>query len=634
MTTTATDRLSGISTSVAIKPPCKSYTATAITQFGEQTIGSVALVDGDRYLYNLSPANVLNGIWVVRESGHERAKDFDGARDVVTGTLVLVKPGTAETQWWEMTTAGAIIPGITAIEFERHVPEDVAAVLLRSDLADATSTAIGDALVAVKNADTGEVARTLHFWIKASRRNLCNFMSTTQVDDILSGTGSIDVSTPFATAVAAAAGGILELPQGRIRADNMSVPTARTFIVGQGRSTRISAPTATNNVFTISGESCEVRDLMIDSVPTRSAGWYVDFTSTANRGRLSNFYFDGFIGGARTAAVATVSIERGEMLNGIASTGIAIRVNAGFDVSIRDIICDQASQIFAGIYVTQTGDLTIEDVNMIHSGQALYLAPGAGQVIASVWANNSYFDTSTRGLYVNPVGASAAVVRCIFDECWFGGNTNQGVSFSTSGGGIVNGMDFVGCHGFGNAGDGMNIGDTGTTNVHLRGGAFAGNGGAGFSTAANVTDFSVQGVRLGNSHGFSGNAYGIFITSGAGANFSLINNDVRGNTTAGISDGATGGGKVVTGNNGYGYGSATYDPPSLADGAGATTTVTVTGSVLGDRAWATFDKDLQGITLTAWVSTAGTVSVRFQNESGGVLDLASGSLRAGIERIT
>lgn len=77
-------------------------------------------------------------------------------------------------------------------------------------------------------------------------------------------------------------------------------------------------------------------------------------------------------------------------------------------------------------------------------------------------------------------------------------------------------------------------------------------------------------------------------------------------------------------------GSATYDPGNLLDGAGATTTVTVTGAALGDFAEASFSLDLQGITLTAWVSATNTVSVRFQNETGGALDLASGTLRARV----
>lgn len=76
-------------------------------------------------------------------------------------------------------------------------------------------------------------------------------------------------------------------------------------------------------------------------------------------------------------------------------------------------------------------------------------------------------------------------------------------------------------------------------------------------------------------------------------------------------------------------GSATYDPPSLADGAGATTTLTMTGLALGDYiTHYAFSLDLQGISLTPYVSAANTGSFRFQNESGGLLDLASGTLKA------
>lgn len=78
-------------------------------------------------------------------------------------------------------------------------------------------------------------------------------------------------------------------------------------------------------------------------------------------------------------------------------------------------------------------------------------------------------------------------------------------------------------------------------------------------------------------------------------------------------------------------GSATYDPPSLADGAGTTTTVTCTGAALGGFAQASFSLDLQGIIVTACVSSANTVSVRFQNETGGTIDLASGTLKVRVD---
>lgn len=80
-------------------------------------------------------------------------------------------------------------------------------------------------------------------------------------------------------------------------------------------------------------------------------------------------------------------------------------------------------------------------------------------------------------------------------------------------------------------------------------------------------------------------------------------------------------------------GSATYNPASLSDGAGVTTTVTVTGAALGDYAQASFSLDLQGILLTAWVSAANTVSVRFQNETTGAIDLASGTIKARVTSI-
>ncbi|WP_372623414.1 DUF2793 domain-containing protein [Falsiroseomonas sp.] len=79
--------------------------------------------------------------------------------------------------------------------------------------------------------------------------------------------------------------------------------------------------------------------------------------------------------------------------------------------------------------------------------------------------------------------------------------------------------------------------------------------------------------------------------------------------------------------------SVTYDPPSLAAGEGATTSVTVPGAALGDFARASFSLDLQGITLTAWVSAADTVSVRLQNGTAGTANLANGTLRVRVDRL-
>lgn len=67
----------------------------------------------------------------------------------------------------------------------------------------------------------------------------------------------------------------------------------------------------------------------------------------------------------------------------------------------------------------------------------------------------------------------------------------------------------------------------------------------------------------------------------------------------------------------------TLDPASLADAAGTTSSVTVTGAKLGDFVLAAAGVDLAGITVTAYVSAANTVKIRVQNESGGGVNLAS-----------
>jgi hypothetical protein len=72
----------------------------------------------------------------------------------------------------------------------------------------------------------------------------------------------------------------------------------------------------------------------------------------------------------------------------------------------------------------------------------------------------------------------------------------------------------------------------------------------------------------------------------------------------------------------------TKDWASLADGAGASEDMVAEGAVLGDYCLASMSVDIQGMILSCAVKSANTVTVRLQNESGGTVDLASGSLRA------
>lgn len=84
-------------------------------------------------------------------------------------------------------------------------------------------------------------------------------------------------------------------------------------------------------------------------------------------------------------------------------------------------------------------------------------------------------------------------------------------------------------------------------------------------------------------------------------------------------------------NHGMNETSATFDPASLADGAGVTQVVSAPGARNGDFVLVSFSNDLQGITLTAYATT-NQVWCRFQNETGAPIDLASGTLRVRVIR--
>lgn len=78
-------------------------------------------------------------------------------------------------------------------------------------------------------------------------------------------------------------------------------------------------------------------------------------------------------------------------------------------------------------------------------------------------------------------------------------------------------------------------------------------------------------------------------------------------------------------------GSETFNPADLADGAGETNAITVTGAALGDFCiGVSFSLDVTDFTLTCYVQAADTVEVRIQNESGGQVNLAEGTMRVAV----
>ena len=128
------------------------------------------------------------------------------------------------------------------------------------------------------------------------------------------------------------------------------------------------------------------------------------------------------------------------------------------------------------------------------------------------------------------------------------------------------------------------------------------------------------------------NTYGINIsTSLTGVNMSFGNNyiDNGATVTLQIQDASA---------YGHGYylqGLKSYDPPTLADNAATTTSVTVTGAVWDDSATCTFRNENAlnaGMIWTGVVTNTDTVNCTLVNMTGGSVDLATGTLFAVVRR--
>lgn len=115
MASTSTDILDGVSSSLAVKAPVRVATTAAITLSGLQTIDGVTVAAGDRVLVKNQADPIENGIYKVSASAWLRAADFNGARDVVQGTIVNVTSGTLNAGYFFSVTTASPVIGTTAI---------------------------------------------------------------------------------------------------------------------------------------------------------------------------------------------------------------------------------------------------------------------------------------------------------------------------------------------------------------------------------------------------------------------------------------------------------------------------------------------------------------------------------------
>ncbi len=169
MASTSTDILDGVSSSLAVKAPVRVATTAAITLSGLQTIDGVTVVAGDRVLVKNQTDATDNGIWKASSGTWTRAADFNGARDVVQGTMVKVTAGTVNAGYtYAVTTVDPEI-GVTDIEWADNVASAVAGAEAAQAAAEAAAADAEAALAAI--------VRKKHVIFATGQSNIANHLA-------------------------------------------------------------------------------------------------------------------------------------------------------------------------------------------------------------------------------------------------------------------------------------------------------------------------------------------------------------------------------------------------------------------------------------------------------------------------
>lgn len=198
-----------------------------------------------------------------------------------------------------------------------------------------------------------------------------------------------------------------------------------------------------------------------------------------------------------------------------------------------------------GIALYYVDAAIIANCDIIRSGKDLAMIPASGQVVANTKICNSFFDTAEYGVYIVPA-TGGAVARTAFINSWSSNHSNRNVLLF--GNGPVIGTKFVGSEFQISKGDAFLLGGNVTDTVIDRN-TIAGNAGSAVSVGSGVTKLRITNNKIGPNDDFGPNGFGVFIGTGC-SDYVVRDNDLRGNTGAGLSDSSNAADGYIVGNQG------------------------------------------------------------------------------------
>lgn len=397
--------------------------------------------------------------------------------------------------------------------------------------------------------------------------NVFDFMTAAQQNNVALNIGSIDVTAAIQAAITAlsASGGLITLPQGVYLVSSVAVNKSVTIAgVGAGASV-IKPANAASHVFDVTTSQVIIQGLGFNFGPTQTGGSYINLDVGSSQCIVQDCYMLGWFVGMQCNGGGTYTIRDTIFSTGVPTTGSAISVTGavGGIFTIDNVLVTNPAganqQPANGLYFNGAGNCNINVINsqFVQCLTGCSLSPAAGQTIADAQFVNVYFDHCiTNGCLIQPTNAAGAVVRTVFDTCWFGstsGASGKGlVCTTTTFGGTIDGVTLNNCTAPLNTLQGVVLGGSGTKNVQITGGFYAGNTTGILADAVSTDGMSINGAKVGPWGSVAGNsANGIQILAGTANNFTIANCDLRGNTGSGLVDGSSGTGRLKVNNKGY-----------------------------------------------------------------------------------
>jgi len=379
------------------------------------------------------------------------------------------------------------------------------------------------------------------------------------------GNGTTDDTTAIQAAINAlpSAGGLVYIPAGTYVMSSPITLKEGTNLVGAGSGTilRVASGALGIDVLRIGDgistvSFAAVRDLKISADGQKTGGAAIKLNK-AYRVWLERLAIEFQYRGVYILNSTAIWFHRSDVRD-TKENAITIEsdLGQGFEWYIDRVLCDNPTVINAGTGLFWDGgeSLHVSHSNFQRFGSGLVINTSNGRESRFAFLDGVLCDFSSDNNIKVTNSGTGATIGLTFVNCWSGTATNYGVLMDRPGGGLVQGMRWVGGKIFHNGLAGFRF--AGGQDLHISDCDIIANSQTvsaarhGVEVSANVSEFSIKGCRIGGGYQQGDTqGYAIHIDPGTSDNYMIIGNDCHGNNnTPKIDDNGTGVNKVVANN--------------------------------------------------------------------------------------